>query len=907
MTHKKIRIPRESANEVMRALGTLENAIEFEDLTKDDLEAKKNFSEMIKRCDEAKKKIFDFTKICYDFNLEFKYYDNFEDYRKDINNDMKNRDKKLGSTYFDLVENEILENDKKINELVDSHSQTKDNLVTLIEKKHVLLKVSNLIRTNLDFSKFSEVEPGEDGIKQGIDSDLNMMAGIINIENELKMKRMIFRVSRGRAITAFYSLDINNEEYKLISSVRERHLNKNQNNRNPGRYEKLSSLIQSKDVGTFNTKKKIFTIIFQGSVENILLQKLLKVCEIFQASRYNVPKNSEISDEIRKLEEEVALKKNLLTSIEKTILDFCNSRNFYDGKRGYRYSLYKLYFDEEKMVYSALNKCRVRDTFVDGQIWIPTIQLPKINALLQNLFVQNDENQNKQNKTSAYLEDIPLDENSKPPTLILTNEFTGAFQEVVNTYGIPRYQEINPGYFTIITFPFLFGVMYGDIGHGVILLIFALYLCIFNKRLSKSSLKPLLFARYFLLLMGFFATYCGFIYNDFLSMPIDFGSCYDLEKKEKGQILNRIKKYNDEGGYDYCNYKFGLDPAWHLGTNELTFINSFKMKISVILGVLQMVMGIVLRGINALHEKDYSEFIFIFLPQLITMLIMFGYMDFLIYVKWSTHYYCDFLAPDIKSFLMNIFLKFGEIPKFSTNVLSTDNEECQKYLGIHNSTIPSENLKSKNWILLTDMDTLNIIHFIIFIATIVLIVVMLIPKIIIDYCKIKRKENNTRENSLGPINEEEDLLKDNFILPNEQKGEQTKGLSDLIVTAAIETIEFVLGTVSNTASYLRLWALSLAHSQLANVFFQYSIIKFGNKFNEWYINGIILIALFPIFAGVTALVLLFMDLMECFLHTLRLHWVEFQNKFFRADGYQFKPFCFAQSIELKEDEFEKNN
>ena len=56
MTHKKIRIPRESANEIMRALGSRKNAIEFEDLTKDDIEAKKNFGEMIKRCDEMKKK-----------------------------------------------------------------------------------------------------------------------------------------------------------------------------------------------------------------------------------------------------------------------------------------------------------------------------------------------------------------------------------------------------------------------------------------------------------------------------------------------------------------------------------------------------------------------------------------------------------------------------------------------------------------------------------------------------------------------------------------------------------------------------------------------------------------------------------------------------------------------------------
>ena len=909
MAHKKIRIPRENANEIMRALGSLKNAVEFEDLTKDDLEARKNFSEMIKRCDEIKKKITDFAKVCYDFHLPYNYYKDFDYFQRDISEDMKKRDKKFGSTYFDLIENEIIENDKKINEFVDSHAQTRDNLVTLIEKKHVLLKAEELIRTNMDFSQFSEVEPGEDGIKQGMGSDLSFMAGIISIENELKMKRMIFRISRGRAITAFYSLDINNDEYLLTTSVRERGLSPIQNNQQPGRYEKLSSLIQSKDVGTFNTKKKIFTIIFTGSQENILLQKLLKVCEIFQASRYPVPKNSEITNEIKKIEEEIQLKKNLMASIEKSLIDFCTTRNTYENRRGYKYSLYKLFFEQEKMIYSALNKCKVRDTFVDGQIWIPKKELSKVNAILQNLFTQTEESQNKQSKTTAYLEDLPFDDDSVPPTLILTNEFTQSFQEVVNTYGIPRYREINPGYFTIITFPFLFGIMYGDIGHGLILLLFSSYLCIFNKSLSKTSLNAILFARYFLLLMGLFATYCGLLYNDFLSMPVDPGSCYNItQTREKGNSLDRLtEKIN--GKDVYCSYKFGLDPIWYSTTNELAFVNSLKMKISVIFGVFQMVIGIILKGLNAAHEKNFTEFIFVFFPQVILMLIMFGYMDFLIFVKWNTTYECNFFAPDIKSYLMNIFLKFGELPTFSNISWTIEDPVCQKKLKLDDIHMDPETAGSYDWDLLASRETLQKIHMGIFITSILLIILMLVPKIIIEYLHSKKKiqlNNIQPQNILEQQNEENQVFQEEFIQPKNQKDEPVKGLSDFIVEAAIETIEFVLGTVSNTASYLRLWALSLAHSQLAEVFFSKTVILLGNMTRIWAVNAFLLIIAFPIFAGITGLVLLFMDLMECFLHTLRLHWVEFQNKFFRADGYEFKPFCFAQSLELKEDEFDKN-
>jgi hypothetical protein len=47
---------------------------------------------------------------------------------------MQNRDKKFGSTYFDLVESEILKNSRKISDLVDSHEQMRENLIILIEK-----------------------------------------------------------------------------------------------------------------------------------------------------------------------------------------------------------------------------------------------------------------------------------------------------------------------------------------------------------------------------------------------------------------------------------------------------------------------------------------------------------------------------------------------------------------------------------------------------------------------------------------------------------------------------------------------------------------------------------------------------------------------------------------------------
>ncbi len=63
------------------------------------------------------------------------------------------------------------------------------------------------------------------------------------------------------------------------------------------------------------------------------------------------------------------------------------------------------------------------------------------------------------------------------------------------------------------------------------------------------------------------------------------------------------------------------------------------------------------------------------------------------------------------------------------------------------------------------------------------------------------------------------------------------------------------------------------------------------------LNAIPIFIAFAQFFGVTVGILLGMDVMECFLHTLRLHWVEFQSKFYKADGIAFSPYTHKKVLE----------
>lgn len=225
--------------------------------------------------------------------------------------------------------------------------------------------------------------------------------------------------------------------------------------------------------------------------------------------------------------------------------------------------LFELYTRQEIVTYTTLNKLVAKGSLEVG-FFFSYLSPEKLNAMIADL--RRETHFQVRCITSQCLLD--------PPTKIMTNEFMAAFQSIVDTYGVPGPKEVNPAIFAIITFPFLFGVMFGDICHGFLLFCVGAALCLMREKIesSGSMFKALLPARYLVLLMGFFACYCGFMYNDFASLPIEFlqGSCYS--------------ENSDRAAKD-CVYSFGVDHRWYRSKNEITFVNSLKMKLSVIFGV----------------------------------------------------------------------------------------------------------------------------------------------------------------------------------------------------------------------------------------------------------------------------------------------------------------------------------
>ncbi|XP_033244854.1 V-type proton ATPase 116 kDa subunit a isoform X5 [Drosophila miranda] len=608
--------------------------------------------------------------------------------------------------------------------------------------------------------------------------------------------------------------------------------------------------------------KSVFIIFFQGDQ---LKTRVKKICEGFRATLYPCP---EAPADRREMAMGVMTRiEDLNTVLGQTqdhrhrvlVAAAKNLKNWFVKVR------------KIKAIYHTLNlfNLDVTQKCLIAECWVPLLDIETIQLALRRGTERSG------SSVPPILNRMQTFEN--PPTYNRTNKFTKAFQALIDAYGVASYREMNPAPYTIITFPFLFAVMFGDLGHGAIMALFGLWMIRKEKGLAAQKTDNEIWniffgGRYIIFLMGVFSMYTGMIYNDIFSKSLNiFGSHWQMSYNKSTVMENKYLQLSPKEDYEGSPYPFGMDPIWQVaGSNKIIFHNAYKMKISIIFGVIHMVFGVVMSWHNHTYFRNRISLIYEFIPQLMFLLLLFFYMVLLMFIKWikfaatNEKPYSEACAP-------SILITFIDMVLFNTPKAAP--AECGVYM------FWGQHFVQVLFVLLA----LGCIPIMLFAK----------PMLIMQARKLANEEvqpiagassdaetggvsNGGPHGGGGPHEEEEEM-------------------SEIFIHQSIHTIEYVLGSVSHTASYLRLWALSLAHAQLAEVLWT-MVLSIGLKQEGWF-GGVILTCVFGFWAILTVGILVLMEGLSAFLHTLRLHWVEFQSKFYKGQGYAFQPFSFDAIIE----------
>ncbi|KAG6605514.1 V-type proton ATPase subunit a1, partial [Cucurbita argyrosperma subsp. sororia] len=795
MTFVQLIIPVESAHRAISYLGEL-GILQFKDLNEAKSPFQRTFVNQVKRCAEMSRKLRFFkdqiskagvlasTRPILQEHIELEDLEiRLADHEHELI-EMNSNSEKLRQSYNELLEFKVVLQKASVF-LVSSSNHSVSEERELNE--NVFMNDSYVD----DGLPLEEMRPGPSS-----QSGLRFICGIICKSKVLRFERMLFRATRGNML-----------------------------------FNQAPADIQIMDpISTEMVEKTVFVVFFSGEQAR---NKVLKICEAFGANCYPVPED--ITKQ-RKITREVSSR---LIELEATLDAGIRHRNEALASMGFHLIKWMNMVRREKAVYDTLNMLNfdVTKKCLVGEGWCPIFAKSQIQEALQRATFDSS--------SQVGIIFHVMDTVESPPTYFRTNRLTNAFQEIVDAYGVARYQEANPAVYTVITFPFLFAVMFGDWGHGICLLLGALFLIARESKLNNQKLgsfmEMLFGGRYVLLLMSLFSIYCGLIYNEFFSVPYHiFGAsaykCRDNSCSDAHTV--GLVKYRDA-------YPFGVDPSWRGSRSELPFLNSLKMKLSILLGIAQMNLGIILSYFNARFIGSSIDIRYQFVPQVIFLNSLFGYLSLLIVIKWCTGSQADLYHVMIYMFL-SPFDDLGE------NELFWGQRPLQVIL---------------------------------LILAIVAVPWMLFPKpFILKKIHTERFQGRT----YGVLGSSEVDLE---MEPNSAKEHQEDfNFSEIFVHQMIHSIEFVLGAVSNTASYLRLWALSLAHSELSTVFYE-KVLLLAWGYDSFVIRMIGL----AVFSFATAFILLMMETLSAFLHALRLHWVEFQNKFYHGDGHKFKPFSFASN------------
>lgn len=395
----EISIPKDNAWDIMDRLGLIDS-MHFIDLNKNEQVFTLRFAPLVKRCEDADKRVQFLISECKRYNIPLKKPESIEELNHTINK-VRSQKNIAPSLFFEEVEEKLKKTEQFVLEQTKKGKDMHDAFNQLLEYRTVLRETRVILgyqagRHDMEFgtggneapSMSSAINAEEDGVPNAqplmggnLGARFVNISGTINTDEVMRFRKLVFRATRGNALVYFSDIKKPIEDFYGVQY-----------------------------------QKTVYCVLFQDS--GTLRDKVTKICDSFLGQRFDVP-NGGVEAKINEITQKIKETISVMRITKEEVRKYLVSVNTIEESDLSSCIVLKWFINKEKVLYQTLNKLKFGENMLVGLFWTPLGQIEAIRKQVEDI---------KQDRNIASPQIFERkDHGVIPPSHFRTNAFTTSF------------------------------------------------------------------------------------------------------------------------------------------------------------------------------------------------------------------------------------------------------------------------------------------------------------------------------------------------------------------------------------------------------------------------------------------------------------------------------------------------